>query len=356
MRVMQLIDSLSIGGAERMAVTYANMLTSEIQTSYLCVSRKEGPLKNTLDKKVSYLFLGKKTTIDLKAIQTLSEFIKRESISHLHAHGTSYFLGTLVKMRCRNLKLIWHNHHGASSQLKGTKLQILKWCSRYFDSIFAVNDTLKNWASTTFKNTEVSFVPNFVSFRESKTTPIVLEGTKEKRVVYLANLREPKNHLFLCRAFEKVLLEIPDAKLYLIGNDFEDDYSNELKKFIESHQLLNHIFIEGGIQKPDVYLNECGVGIIASSSEGLPMSLLEYGRAGLAVISTNVGQCAEVIQENGIIVESNNHTEMLDAMIGLFQNRESQESLGLKFKHRVKQQFSEDKVKEVIIRIYKSLV
>lgn len=356
MKVIQLIDSLAIGGAERMAVTYANMLASEVETSYLCVSRKEGLLKNTINEEVSYLFLGKKRTLDLKAIQKLSEYIKKESITHLHAHGTSYFLGTLVKMRCRDLKLIWHNHHGASHQLKGVKLQILKWCSRYFDYVFAVNNTLKNWVSTTLKSKEVSFVPNFVSFRESNTPPIKLKGVKENRLVYLANLREPKNHLFLCRAFEQVVLHIPNAKLYLVGTDFEDAYSNELKGFIESHQLLNHIFIVGGVQNPDSYLNECAVGVIASSSEGLPMSLLEYGRAGLAVIATDVGQCAEVIKENGLLVESNNLVEMQKAILDLLQSTTKQQRLGVDFKQRVKQQFAEDKVKEDIIRIYKGLV
>lgn len=356
MKVMQLIDSLSIGGAERMAVTYANMLTTEVANSYLCVSRKEGLLKNTVDENVSYLFLDKKRTLDLKAIKKLSDFIKKESITHLHAHGTSYFLGTLVKMRNRNLKLIWHNHHGASNQLGGVKLQILKWCSRYFDYVFAVNDTLKQWASSTLKSEEVSYMPNFVSFRESKTTFLELEGVKEHRLVYLANLREPKNHLFLCRAFEQVVMDMPDAKLYLVGNDFEDDYSTELKKYLESHQLLNHIFIEGGIQNPDSYLNECGVGIIASSSEGLPMSLLEYGRAGLAVIATDVGQCAEVIKGNGILVQSDNIKEMQEAILRLLQSMETQQMLGIRFKQHVQRQFSENKVKEDVIRIYKDLV
>lgn len=356
MKVMQLIDSLSIGGAERMAVTYANMLASQVETSYLCVSRKEGLLKSTIDKNVSYIFLDKKKTLDLKAIKKLSDFIKKESVTHLHAHGTSYFLGTLVKMRCPNLKLIWHNHHGASDQLKGLKLQILKWCSRYFDYVFAVNNTLKDWVLATLKSAKVSYIPNFVSFRESKTTPLELEGLKESNVVYLANLRAPKNHLFLCRAFERVVDHIPEAKLYLVGNDFEDGYSNELKRFIESHQLLNHIFIEGGTQNPDSYLNACGVGVIASSSEGLPMALLEYGRAGLAVVATDVGQCAEVIKENGLLVESNNLVEMQKAILDLLQSTTKQQRLGVDFKQRVKQQFAEDKVKEDIIRIYKGLV
>ena len=40
MRVLQLIDSLDAGGAERVAVTYANTLCEYIDASYICVTRK----------------------------------------------------------------------------------------------------------------------------------------------------------------------------------------------------------------------------------------------------------------------------------------------------------------------------
>ena len=44
MRIVQLIDSLEAGGAERMAVNYANELAGQIDFSGLVVSRKEGLL------------------------------------------------------------------------------------------------------------------------------------------------------------------------------------------------------------------------------------------------------------------------------------------------------------------------
>ncbi len=357
MKVLQLIDSLHIGGAERVAVTYANMLAREIEGSYVCATREEGVLKETLSKEVSYLFLEKKKSLDMRAIRVLTQFIKKESITHVHAHGTSYFLATLVKMRCSNLKLIWHNHHGASVQLKGLKLRVLKLCSRYFDCIFTVNNDLKKWAVQSLNTRVVEYVPNFVSFRESKKNiKPILAGNRNKRVIYLANLRGPKNHLFLCNAFEQVIASVPDATLHLVGNDFNDEYSRKLKKFIESRALINHIFIHGGQSNPDSYLNECSIGVIASSSEGLPMSLLEYGRAGLAVVSTNVGQCEEVIGDGGLVVASNDVPAMKNAILNLLKNERVRGELGAKFKTRVKERYALQRVQEDILRIYRNLV
>ncbi len=38
MKVLQLIDSLHAGGAERVAVNYANALASRVEKSFLCAT------------------------------------------------------------------------------------------------------------------------------------------------------------------------------------------------------------------------------------------------------------------------------------------------------------------------------
>ena len=58
-RVLQIIDSLQVGGAERVAVNYANGLTDFIDESHLCVTREEGPLLKSVDSNVDYIYLNK---------------------------------------------------------------------------------------------------------------------------------------------------------------------------------------------------------------------------------------------------------------------------------------------------------
>src|SRR5680860_1615923 len=88
-KVIQLIDSLRPGGAEKMAVTYANALVGQVEGSYLCCTRMEGMLKESLLTEVEYLFLNKKSSLDLKAILKLRNFIKSRQIEIVHAHSTS---------------------------------------------------------------------------------------------------------------------------------------------------------------------------------------------------------------------------------------------------------------------------
>ena len=96
MRVVQLIDSLEAGGAERMAVTIANTFVNELPFSGLVVTRLEGSLKDSINSKVDYLFLKKRKALDFYALLRLRKFVKNNKVSVVHAHGSSYFFAVLL--------------------------------------------------------------------------------------------------------------------------------------------------------------------------------------------------------------------------------------------------------------------
>lgn len=104
MRIVQIIDSLETGGAERMAVNYANSLSNQIEFSGLIVTRKEGLLRNYVSKNVFYLFLEKKSSFDLKAVFKLKNYIKSNNVDIMHAHSSSFFIAVLVKIMMPKIK------------------------------------------------------------------------------------------------------------------------------------------------------------------------------------------------------------------------------------------------------------
>lgn len=295
MRVLQLIDSLDAGGAERVAVTIANALTSHVDKSFLCTTRKEGPLKSTMHPEVGYLFLGRKKTLDIKAFTTLKKYVLTHKITTIHAHGTSYFLAAWLKLRIPSLTLVWHEHYGHRIHSSQKDFKMLFFCSYLFSTIITVTTELQEWCQKHLKTKQVVYVPNFIA-SESFTRDIPV---KSNTIVCLANLRAPKNHLHLLKAFSKIHTKYPDWTLQCIGADYNDAYSEAIKQYMVENDLENSVALLGRRTDVPQLLANASIGVLSSTSEGLPMALLEYGAAQLAVVVTDVGYCKEVVQDFG---------------------------------------------------------
>src|SRR5690606_27972597 len=108
--------------------------------------------------------------------------------------------------------------------------------------------------------------------------------------ICLANLREQKNHLMLLEVAETIICQHPDWTFHLVGKDFEDAYSQTLKRQITSKNLSNHVFIYGSKSDIQNILEQTEICVLTSKSEGLPVALLEYGYYGKAVVVVAVGE------------------------------------------------------------------
>lgn len=346
MRVIQIIDSLEAGGAERMAVNYANALADTIEFSGLVVTRKEGSLLNQVNSKVSYLYLNKKGTIDCKALFKLRKFAIENRVEVIHAHSTSFFLAFLLKLSCPSLQIIWHDHYGDSEFLDERPSSTLRMILPFFKGIIAVNQHLKNWAEQKMNFRNVIYLPNFPSKENEILENTVLKGIQGKRILSLANLRIQKNHFLLLEVARKIQKSYPEWTFHLVGKDFEDEYSKEIKKQILDFDLENTVFIYGSRQDVSGILKQSTIAVLTSQSEGLPVALLEYGWHQKPVVVTNVGEIPLLIQDNvnGFLVETGNSESFYNSLIRLIENETLQNDFGQALQKTIADTYSEETV------------
>lgn len=357
MKIVQIIDSLEAGGAERMAVNYANALSKKIKFSGLIVSRKEGLLQNQIDKNVTYLFLEKTKKIDIKAVFKLRKYLKTNDVDVIHAHSSSFFIAVLVKLTLFKIKIIWHDHYGISQDLHLRKSLGLKIGSLLFTGIISVNSALKNWAKSYLLCSEIIYFPNFIIESSISNEPILLKGLEGKRIICVANLRPQKNHELLINAANLIKGKFPDWTFHLFGKDFEDSYSAKLKGKIQDQKLQEVVFFYGTSNNVSSALEQCQIAVLPSISEGLPLVILEYGLHKLPVVATNVGEISKIITtaEEGIIVESNNLNLFVDAIEKLVVSEKCREKTGFNLYNRVQENFSETTIIKDYILWLKSL-
>ena len=348
MRILQLIDSLEAGGAERMAVNYANALAKQIDFSGLVVSRKEGPLVNQIDEGVSYFFLNRKSVFDFKALFKLRNYVVLHKVTLVHAHSTSFFLAFLLKVLCPSIKIIWHDHYGDSEFLHKRPLLALRLIAPFFSGIIAVNQKLKIWANENFNFQNAIYLPNFPSEEKNITENTVLEGMKGKRIVCLANLRVQKDHFLLLEVAKKLKLPHPEWTFHLVGKDFDDGYSKQIKSFIVENNLEKNVFLYGTKQDIKNILDQSTIAILTSQSEGLPMAVLEYGWHKKPLVVTDVGEISSVIKngENGFLIVANQAELFYESLVTLIENDILQIDFGNLLFHTIDENYSEEIVLE----------
>ncbi len=337
MKILQLIDSLSVGGAERMAVNLANLFTRKGISNVLVSSRKEGPLAQFILNRESYYCLGKKSTFDVSAFRKLLKLAREFEPTHLHVHDSSIFWAFMLKKFLPNTKLIWHAHYGGlftSDSRFGNKI---KYIASSIDYVIVVNQDLKAWVKTEFPAIiATAYIENFpdIPFKVKREHP-------QSEILCLANLKSPKNHHLLVRSFAEFLKTSPGYKLQLVGSTDDIQYLESLKKEIEKLEIQSHVTIAGQSLNLIGYFENAEFAVLSSDIEGLPVSLLELGLAKVPIISTEVGQCKELLGKGkfGFLTPPGDEIKLTEMLTFVSENKELAEKKAEAFYFHVSEKY-----------------
>lgn len=344
MRILQIIDSLAAGGAERMAVNYANALESRVDYSGIVATRNDGPLRQSLSDEVEFLLLGKTGKLDVAAVIRLRKFCKLRRIDVVHAHGTSFFTGFLLKLVLPGICLVWHDHFGHRDKQTLRQNAVLWWCARFFWGVIAVNRDLERWIQQRLGLENCIYLPNFTAM-DSERPSVLMYGENGKRILYVANLRHPKNHFMVLSVAAALQESHPDWSFHFVGEDRADEYASKLKNAIAAEGLAN-VYIYGQQQWVGSFIAQSDICIMASDSEGLPVALVEYGMHRKAVVCTNVGEMPRMVKDgaSGFVVPASDAAALEKALVTLIGNPGLREAFGTQLYQKIQVDHAEDAV------------
>ncbi len=337
LKIIQLIDNLDPGGAERMSINISNVLADNEISSYLCSTRKGGLLQNSISSKVSFLQLKKTKKFDVLNFCRLNNFIKSNNINVVHAHSSSILWGAFLKIINPKITLIWHDHFGDRLNDKKKNFFFII-ISMFIDRVIVVNEDLEKWAKKNLfvSKKNITYLKNFSYFQftndDSKKNDII-------NIIHLANLKKPKNHHFLVDAINVVVKEYPLLKfnVLLVGMSYNDEYYVTLLDKIKKFKLEKYFTFIGMTSNPEHYLEKADIGILCSTYEGLPVSIIEYAMFKLPVISTDVGECKKLLDNGkaGWIVPPKNTTELANSIIDAIINDDKRKAFGKSLQNNV---------------------
>lgn len=364
MNILSIIDSLNQGGAEKMAMTIANSLSRYGINSYLCITREKGAFEKYILPEVNIYFLEKKSTIDISALLRLRKYIIDNQIQIIHAHTFSIFIALLAKyfpFKLTGLRIVWHYHCGIYP-LFGWQIQYYHRIFLHFaDKVIVVDESANSLFQKFLKSkkNKVEFIENYIIPNQNiKVNNVNLPGKSSKRIVSVATINPRKDQITLIKAFFIVIKQVPDAHLFLIGTRKDISYYNDLNKKINYLELSQNVTILDDIDNVLPLLVNMDIGVISSQAEGTPLALLEYGLAQLAVVTTNVGKCGDIVENgvSGLVVPPRDEIKLAGAILRFLKCEEFRKKAGKAIYKKINTNYSEKVAVEKIIKIYKEII
>jgi glycosyltransferase involved in cell wall biosynthesis len=352
--VLHITDTLEAGGAERVAVNLVNLLPRERYQTNLCTTRRDGPLADLVAEDVGRLRLDRKRRFDSRALRSLVAFIRARDIQLLHAHSTSLFMASMASLFPPFPAVVWHDHFGEPLEQRSVWLD---WpLVRHASGVIVVSQPLLDWAGRhlAVPADRVWYVPNFVCEAQHQTELPNLPGVAGQRIACVANLRTQKDQLTLLKAMALVVREVPTAHLLLIGAARDPAYLALIENEIALRRLKQSVSLLGERADVPAILNASDIGVLSSIAEGLPLALIEYGIAGLPVVATQVGQCADVLDngEVGILVPPGSPEAMAQALLSLLGSSDRRANLARVFWQRTREKYNVTSSIKQVCRVY----
>jgi glycosyltransferase involved in cell wall biosynthesis len=131
----------------------------------------------------------------------------------------------------------------------------------------------------------------------------------------------------------------------MAGNLGSTEYMSSLENEMRQLGIKQFIKILGPVENVSDLLSTANLGVLCSESEGLPVSLLEYGLAGLPVVCTHVGQCAAVLENGklGWLVLPKNPQALVDSIIEILSNKNLAAEKAQKFHEHIFNEYGHNK-------------
>lgn len=156
--------------------------------------------------------------------------------------------------------------------------------------------------------------------------------------VYVSRITHAKGHSDLIKAWA-LLKDIAEKKLYIVG---PDELNGEMQKLSIELNCEDSIVFTGSVFNPKFFLREAQMAFFPSYKEGLPLALLEKMAVSLPVIVSDIPELKAIIihNENGLTFELGNINDLAAKIRYLYLNPIIRRKIGSEAKVTIEKQFN----------------
>lgn len=357
MRVLQLIDTLSVGGAQRLQLTYTQAAIARgLQPTILSLrDPSNSPVAGQLQAAgARVIVMPGKGLKDLARINRLRRFLRADGTDLIHAHlGYAIILGA-VAGRLARVPMVASLHSTKPDAKQWLETLALRHGTKH---VIAVGSAVAEAYQGRLRSRTILVLPNPVTegpiLSETRRLALRAElaGEAGRRLIVSAGRLAPdKGYVDLLDAIDQVRRTHPDVLLVIAGTGRLKD---QLEARIGECDLHGHVRLLGLRDDVREILAAADLYVSASLREGLPITILEAMAAGLPVVATSVGEVPELLRDQrGRLVAPGQPEELHRAIVAALDEPALGIRMGFAAREYVRRRHSPDGWYERLVAIY----
>ena len=361
--VLQFVDTLIPGGAERLATVLAMRLDcGRFAPAVACF--REGSLAEDLAAAGRPLYIvPKRRSFDLGLLLSLVRLLRRERIALVHCHDIqSATYGTMAARLGRVPTVL--TVHGLKLFKQKRAGMVLPRLARWMQRVVFVGHWLERVAADEFgiRPRHPAVVHNGVdieAFCPGDADPELLAelGIEPGIPVVgtVGNLRPVKDYPCLLRAFAVALRRVGDAVLVFVGDGDERPRLEALARELGIERSVRFAGARADVAR---MLRLFDVFALSSQTEGISVALLEAMATGLPAVVTDTGGNPEVVAEGrtGHLAPVGDPDALGNALADLLADAGRRRAWGEAARRTVAEEFSLNQMIQGYESIYDTLI
>ncbi|MDR6516363.1 glycosyltransferase [Chryseobacterium camelliae] len=321
MKILQVIDSLGVGGAEKLIVDIVPKMSNEnLKIDVLLLNGEKTSFYDKLEAEncCNIFSLGKSYYNPLHILRIIP-YLSKYDLIHVHLFPVLYYVAIAKFISRSKVPLIFTEHSTGNKRMNNSKLRnIERWIYSKYEKIICITPQVKEMLTSSLGIDEkkLEIIENGIDLdtiiRQDAYDKSFLNYTKEdKLMIMVAGFREQKDQETVIQA----LKFLPSKyKLILVGDGIRRPVLEKLVKKLDFENRVDFLGI-----RSDVYslYKMCDVAILSSHWEGFGLAAAEAMACKIPTLASNVVGLAEVVDNGGILFEKGNSQELAEKILDL---------------------------------------
>lgn len=347
MRVLHVITSLEIGGAQRLLVDLLPLQAVSEDVTLLVYERVHNNFEKSLEQSgIKILCLDEHDFHNPGVIFRLRSIFKDYDLIHAHLFPTIYW-ASLAARRLK-VKLVYTEHSTSNSRRnKWFFRPVERFMYRRYNKIISISqqtqDALTSWLGQ-YDNRFV-VINNGVDIRKfaAVKSPVI-----PKSLIMVSRFASSKDQETVIRAMQYI---DKDATLRFVGDGENRAHYEVLAKDLGVSDRVQ--FLGSRSDVPELVASSC-IGIQSSNWEGFGLTAVEIMACGKPVIATNVDGLKQIVEGAGEIFNVGHASELAARVNYLLSDKLYYQAKSDRCRLRAKE-YDISVMSEKYLQLYKSL-